>query len=73
MREVDLLRAALCLLIAGLISLCGTGFAATLQVPQDYPDITAASNVAQPGDSILVWPPPGYHEGRTRRLRSSRV
>jgi hypothetical protein len=58
MREVALFRTTLCLLVAGLISFSGTGFAVSLRVPQDYPDITEASNAAQPGDSILVWPPP---------------
>lgn len=39
----------------GIVSLQSSTDGATLRVPQDYASITAAANVAQQGDSILVW------------------
>src|ERR1700752_5146104 len=46
------------LLIVAIMVPCFS-FGGTLSVPQDYPDITSASNAAVSGDVILVWPPPG--------------
>jgi hypothetical protein len=41
------------------LSLESTANAEVLRVPFEYPDITSAAAAAQPGDSVLVWPPPG--------------
>lgn len=47
-------RLLLPVVVAVLLS-SSTARSATLRVPEEYPDITSAANVAQRGDSILVW------------------
>jgi hypothetical protein len=42
--------------------------AASLRVPQDYPTITEAANIAQAGDSILVWSPPGGGDWESQHI-----
>jgi hypothetical protein len=56
MKTQTLLTGAL-VLVSTVALLAVDGYGAALRVPQDYPSITAASNAAEPGDSILVWPP----------------
>jgi hypothetical protein len=53
---------------SGLIICSSELFARTLRVPLEYPDITSAANVAQRGDSILVWKEPNGWDWENQQI-----